>query len=828
MQEKNRFKERVQKQFSAALSWLTGVIVLIFFLRVFEWVYLSLTTDLNGIFKNEMLGFFLDWQQLAPWLFILFIVSFAFSFIRNWLGTAVLLLISLAFLIFQLALVIYFDEALLPLDYSTLATMSSSQIGLILSIYGFTYWHFLLLIPLIIVLLFIWNFGKKLGQFKFVKVATLITLIISLSGFYISDSPSFKSEQTKNLQMNKALLFVNSYFEYYQDLNELLDADMQEVLKRYYAYHPNIDQSDYYKYPFFSTNETENYLGDYFVKSDTAPNVVFIIGESLGRIYSGKGSKLGSFTPFLDSLADEGLYWSNGLANAERTFGAIPNLMAGVPEGRVGFLNLRSSMPNHLSLPLLLKENNNYQTSFFCGADSSFDNMHDYLMFQKFDFIHGIRSFSKNEKLSKILDENGNEKEFNWGAEDLVVFNESMDLMKIDSVSSPFFNLYLTTSFHKPYAHENIEYFENLAEERINSLKPKGYKSYYKKKDAFGALMYMDHSIRECIEAYKKRDDFENTIFVIVGDHSLRMLTNDSRLEKYQVPILIYSPLLTKTGRFQNVVCQKDVPSALQALLRENFNLNLPNFNISQSHNLKTKTNFESTGEHVFMYSGKSMENYLWREYILYEDELFKITENMKLTPIENKGLLDSMLTRLSDYRILSNYVCQKNKYIHKKYYDQYINHKSFLQVNDNFDGAYALDKDYSFVHNVSDKICASSPRSLSSRSESYFKLIENLDITSANRVRLRLKFMISTTQEFPTIYVNVADRKGEITFYKGLQLDQPDCKIRETSSDEWISVETSVWIESTGKPQILNVYFHQKEKQEFFIDNLKIQVKEF
>ncbi len=822
------FKNKMKQQLRKVLVWLLGLFFLMFILRMFEWFYLSLGTGFSNVFYNELMGVIRDLIDLSPWILLLALASWLLSLLKSWIGLVFFLLVSLSFLIFQLGLVIYFEEALLPLDYSSIATMSSAQVTLILEIYGFSSWQLIFLFPVYALFISVWKVGTFMGRYKILRLIILLALFVSASIKLIAEEPTYYSEQAGNLQRNKGIYFVQSYFDYYQNLDELLGADLRKVLERYYAYHPDIDASDYYKYPFFSTKNSENHLGEYFNQVDQKPNVVFIIGESLGRIYSGKGSKLGSFTPFLDSLADQGLYWENALSNAERTFGAIPNLMGGVPEGRVGFLNLKSSMPNHLSLPLLLKDRNGYETSFYCGADSTFDNMVDYLMFQKFDNIYGVKSFSRNENLSAIVDKDGKEKNFNWGAEDLTVFNESMQKMLSDSVQAPFFNLYLTTSFHKPYTHQNLAYFEDLAEKRINEMKPKGYKSYYKKKDAFGALMYMDYAIQQCFENYRKRDDFEQTIFVIVGDHSLRMLTNDSRLEKYQVPLIIYSPLLRKTGRFKNVVCQKDVPSALQALLRDNFNLDLPTFSISQSDNLKTQVNFESTGEHVFMYSGKAMENYLFKEYLLYEDELFRITEQMKLKPIKNEMLLDSMITRLKDYRVLSNYVCQKNKFIHKKYYDQFISHKSFLQVNDNFDGAYALDENYKFKNYITDLKYASSPRSLSNKKEHYFKLIENLEITSNSRIRLRLKFMISIKDKYPTIYVVSSDSTEQMLFQKSIQIEQPYCIIRETNNEDWVSIETAVWIETISDPQFLNVYFHQADKAEFFIDNLKIQVKEF
>src|SRR5205085_4463090 len=111
-------------------------------------------------------------------------------------------------------------------------------------------------------------------------------------------------------------------------------------------------------YPFLHTIDTSSdVLSPLFNKQQAPPNLVFIVVEGLGRAFSNKDAYLGSFTPFLDSLSDKSLYWSNFLSAGGRTFAMLPSVFGSLPYGKNGFTELGDHMPKHVSLFSVLKQN---------------------------------------------------------------------------------------------------------------------------------------------------------------------------------------------------------------------------------------------------------------------------------------------------------------------------------------------------------------------------------------------------------------------------------------------------------------------------------------
>ena len=73
------------------------------------------------------------------------------------------------------------------------------------------------------------------------------------------------------------------------------------------------------------------------------PNVVLIVMESFGREYIGTFNKnkniedYVSYTPFLDSLTNHSLIFTNAFANGRQSIEALPSILASVPSFKVPF-----------------------------------------------------------------------------------------------------------------------------------------------------------------------------------------------------------------------------------------------------------------------------------------------------------------------------------------------------------------------------------------------------------------------------------------------------------------------------------------------------------
>lgn len=275
--------------------------------------------------------------------------------------------------------------------------------------------------------------------------------------FNVASAPQyawFKNEYEYNLSTNKLGYFLEHASSYFFDDSAIKSSDVTTPEKASFKYINS-------KYTFLHTENTPDVLGSFFTAdSSKKPNIVIIQVEGLGRAFSGKGAYLGSFTPFLDSLATHSLYWENFLSAQGRTFAALPSILSSLPFAEQGFNQLDEAMPKQLSILRVLKKSG-YRTSFMAGTNLQFDKQDVFLKNQGIDELIGEQHFSA--KYVKMASTSAGD---SWGYPDRELYRRAFD-NTVFSQKSPFLAYLQTISMHTPYRVPNQQAYVHLMEQRL-------------------------------------------------------------------------------------------------------------------------------------------------------------------------------------------------------------------------------------------------------------------------------------------------------------------------------------------------------------------------
>lgn len=286
---------------------------------------------------------------------------------------------------------------------------------------------------------------------------------------------------------------------------------------------------------YYSEEEVEEIYNPKFTvsKTNTAgvkKNVVVIILESFAKEYVGYFNPERNFTPFLDSLMEESLVFTEAYASGQQSMDAVPAIFSSMPDLMSRPYILSSYSNNKLpGLPTSLN-NHGYNTSFFHGGANGtmgFDGfMNNVGILQYF----GLDQYPED---NVARDTDGK-----WGIYDgpyLDYFAEELGKQK-----EPFFSSIFTLSSHFPYT------------------LPTGYENKYPKgpHPIMELVAYTDDMLKAFFDRVKHEDWYNNTLFVITADHTAQPIEDfyKSRIGKYAIPLFFYSP----TGDFKgtdSVVC---------------------------------------------------------------------------------------------------------------------------------------------------------------------------------------------------------------------------------------------------------------------------------
>jgi sulfatase-like protein len=395
------------------------------------------------------------------------------------------------------------------------------------------------------------------------------------------------------------------------------------------------------RYPFLHQEQTPDVLGPHFTDDRrTPPNLVFVIVEGLGRSFSGPGADLGSFTPFLDELAGRSLYFENFLSAQGRTFAVLPSVFGSLPFGDQGFLALGDKMPEHATLLSVLK-GQGYRTRFFSGTDPAFDNEEAFLQRQGVDEIYGRHDFgSEYPRISE------------WGFDDneLVSFALAHEGQPL---SQPFVDVIQTITMHDPYRFLGQERYISRFEERLNQLGlSEAQKDRYRSQRAiYASVLYTDDALRRYFQAVQAQPWFSHTIFIITGDHRLPEIPIGEWIDRYHVPLIIYSALLKEPQRIKAVSSQLDVAPTLLAWLANGYGLRSPATVTWLGSGLDLEPGFRNQHEVPLKQTKPTLDTFVQGQWALNRGSLYRLLDGLHAEPVQDEKTLARLQMRFSALR---------------------------------------------------------------------------------------------------------------------------------------------------------------------------------
>ncbi|MBO9596172.1 MAG: sulfatase-like hydrolase/transferase [Niabella sp.] len=614
-------------------------------LRLFEMGYDVYRHRWNAFFWKVLFsGLLKDLAFVAGMGFLLYLVYFiCFLAGRKWARMVFIVLGSILCLI-QLALAFYFQFSFNLLG-GDLWQYKLSDIRQTVGAAGVSIWIFVVLavvLALIVSCLAILPRKIKLPAGAAYGVVIFLALLMPFRPALQASTLRPGNEYATNLSVNKSYYFYTGTIGYFspQALQTDIYSDFYSgdydsgsaVADSLRVFH-YVDEA---RYPFLRADDTPDLLSPFFNPTTSPPDIVVVIVEGLGRAFANSGARLGNFTPFLDSLSRAGLYWENGLSTSGRTFSVLPSLLASLPFARSGFAELGASMPPHVSLLSLLKHNG-YQTAFYYGGDAHFDNMDLFLQQNQIGAIRDIKSFPSGYRKLPAAGTG-----FSWGYGDKELFR--WYLASQDAASAaPKAAVLLTVATHSPFLVNDQEAYFKKFEQRLTELHlPESEKQVARNyRDQYASILYADDALRDFFTAYGKRSDFAHTVFLVTGDHQMPELPLNSKIDRYHVPLLIYSPLLKRTATFSSIVSHFDVTPSLLAFLKNNYPMQLPSLVSWMGAGLDTSRVFRNVHAYPMMQDKNDLVDFIEGTHMVNLSTLFEIDPQLSLTPDDSKDILN-------------------------------------------------------------------------------------------------------------------------------------------------------------------------------------------
>ncbi|WP_419710241.1 LTA synthase family protein [Pseudomonas sp. NFX224] len=282
----------------------------------------------------------------------------------------------------------------------------------------------------------------------------------------------------------------------------------------------------------------------YKVTGSRPPNVMFVMLESLGTSAVGAYGNPINPTPNLDRLATQSWFFEHFYVPVTGTAKTVWASITGVPD----VTRQETATRN----PLITKQHSvvnaftGYEKIYTIGGNSGWANMNALIR----QSIDGVRLFEERDWKSPVVDV--------WGISDLDLFKETDRILQALPKDKPFFAYVQTAGNHRPFTIPKTNDGFEVKHPTLEEVQAAGSRSV----EQYNAVRLLDFNIGRLMEIAKAGGYYDNTIFVLFGDHNTRIAQipylapayEQLGLESNAVPMIIHAPGLLGTRKVEEAV----------------------------------------------------------------------------------------------------------------------------------------------------------------------------------------------------------------------------------------------------------------------------------
>jgi hypothetical protein len=314
-----------------------------------------------------------------------------------------------------------------------------------------------------------------------------------------------------------------------------------DVVSRYLG----VEQPDSKTFEFTRTQQPQAYK----LPGGRQPNVIFVMLESLGTSAVGAYGNPLNPTPNLDRLAKQSWFFRHFYVPVTGTAKTVWASITGTPD--VSRQETATRNPLITKQHSLINAFEGYEKLYMIGGNSGWANMNALIR----QSIDDVKLYEETDWTSPMVDV--------WGISDLDLFKESDRILRALPQDQPFFAYIQTAGNHRPFTiPKQNDGFEAL-DLPLEDVQNAGSRSL----SQYNAVRLLDFNIGRLMEIAKEGGYYDNTIFVLFGDHNTRISQiphmppafEKLGLESNHVPMLIHAPGLIGSKVFEQAVGLADL-----------------------------------------------------------------------------------------------------------------------------------------------------------------------------------------------------------------------------------------------------------------------------
>jgi arylsulfatase A-like enzyme len=208
-------------------------------------------------------------------------------------------------------------------------------------------------------------------------------------------------------------------------------------------------------------------------------------------------------------------------------------------------------------------------------------------------------------------------------------------------------------SMHTPFVVPRQAHYRERVAARLDALGvPQAQREPYRQQqDIYASILHTDDALRSWFQRMAARPEWKNTVVVVTGDHRLPEIPMATRLERYHVPLIVYSPLLRQPRRIKALSSHFDIAPSVLALLSHRYGMPMPQRVHWMGNGLDVQPQWRNLHHLPLKQTKTELSDYVSGEYYLAQGELMSLQDGLVATPDDHAEMAQVLRAEFAQLR---------------------------------------------------------------------------------------------------------------------------------------------------------------------------------
>ena len=135
-----------------------------------------------------------------------------------------------------------------------------------------------------------------------------------------------------------------------------------------------------------------------------------------------------------------------------------------------------------------------------------------------------------------------------------------------------------------------------------------------------------------------------------------------SRIDRFHVPLIIYSPLIKRPEYFEGISSHYEITPSILSFLEAQIDIQLPEVVTWQGQVLDTAQTFQSRIAMPLMRNKNQLIDYIHGDIFLSDGQIFQISRGLNIDPITSPNDLNRMIGEFEEFKNKNSYMVQTRR----------------------------------------------------------------------------------------------------------------------------------------------------------------------